>query len=57
MMSTVWLLLAIGVTVRAFAHAQYHVTRLSGVNIAHIFEIPDPYLSIHFQFVWGYDEV
>jgi len=32
----------------AIAHAQYHVTYLQGVDINHILEIRDPYLSIHF---------
>ena len=32
----------------AIARAQYHVTYLQWVDINHIFEIPDPYLSIHF---------
>jgi len=32
----------------AIAHAQYHVTYLQGVDINHIFEIHDPYLSTHF---------
>jgi len=32
----------------AIVHAQYHVTYLQGVDINHIFEIPAPYLSIHF---------
>jgi len=30
---------------------------LISVNITHISEIYDPYLSIQFQLVWGYDEV
>jgi len=30
----------------AIAHAQYHVTYLQGVDINHIFETRDPYLSM-----------
>jgi len=30
------------------AHAQYHLTYLQGVDINHIFETRDPYLSIYF---------
>jgi len=32
----------------AIVHAQYHVTYLQGVDINHIFETHDPYLSIRF---------
>jgi len=44
------LLTAIGNTnsLLATVHPQYHVTYLQRVDINHIFETHDPYLSIHF---------
>ena len=57
MMSTVWLLLTVHVSLLAIAHAQYHVTPYKVLALPALLKSLIDICLLTLKYMWGYDEV